>query len=391
MSNPGRVPIPRRNYLTDQAAQWIRDKISQGEWRKELPTEAALCRELQVSRVTLRRALQQLTLEGSVLTAGRGSRRRINQRRVKPRSPRTGKTIRALAPFSHWKMGAIHHAILDGLSHRIGSRSMRVEVESRPQLFSSHRPKELERLISLPDTAGWVLFFSTEPMQRWFAARGIPCVVVGRLHDDFGLPCVYPDEAVAIHAAGLLVSRGHRRIALLIAQRTSLGDRLASAAFRKQAHALGAAVQLIEYDGDPASVRRSMSSILAARPMPTACYLTCPEDSVTALCHTLKAGVAVPGQIDFLVGWDDPILDYTVPPLTRYKFDGARMGRRIGTLILQRIENRHLTDKETRFLGEFVAGGTLRESPKGDDRHLQSGDWNSSGLLSAPKTSSGIV
>ncbi|MCP5544039.1 MAG: substrate-binding domain-containing protein [Akkermansiaceae bacterium] len=361
MSLPRKSQIPRRHLLTDQTAGCIRERISEGEWSKELPTEAALCRELQVSRVTLRRALQQLTDEGLVMAAGRGVRRRINPAKVGTPGLRSGRIIRALAPFSHWKMGAVHHAILEGLSHRVDSRNFRVQFESRPQLFSSHRPAELERLIALPDTVGWVLFFSTEPMQRWFAESGVPCVVAGRLFDDFALPSAYPDnEAVAKHAAGMLVARGHRQMVFLIARQTSLGDRLASAAFREQAHSLGADAQVVEYSGDPGSVCRAMNSVLAIRPAPTAFYLTCPEDGVTVLCHALKAGISVPGQIDILIGWDDPILDYTVPALTHYRFDGAKMGRKIGTLLLHRIENRGPKARETKFLGEFFTGGTLR-------------------------------
>ncbi len=361
MPEPQRSAPPRRNLLTDQAIQWIRQRITQGEWRKELPTEATLCRELQVSRVTVRRALQQLTEEGLISTGGRGVRRRINPKSIKPKVRPSGRIIRVLAPFSHWKMGAVHHSILEGLSHRVDSRELRVEFESRPQLFTSHRPKELRRLIELPNTAGWVLFFSTQPMQRWFAKRNIPCIVAGRLHDDCNLPCAYPDnEAVAKHAAGLLVARGHRQVVFLIARQTSLGDRLAGAAFRRQAQELGATAQVVEYDGDPASVCRALNSVLAARPSPTACFLTCPEDAVTILCHALKAGISVPGQLDILVGWDDPILDYTVPGLTHYAFNGALMGKRIGTLIVNLIEGRRPRRKETRFLGEFVPGGTVR-------------------------------
>lgn len=363
MPRPPNSQIPRRYPLSEQAAEWIRQKIQQGEWSEELPTEAVLCRQLQVSRITLRRALVQLTEEGWITSRGRGVRRRINSKLALPREFPGGRIVRALAPFSHWKMGAVHHAILEGLSHRVDSRNLRVEFESRPQLFRSHRPRELERLIELPDTAGWVLFFSTEAMQRWFTQTQVPCIVAGRLYDDFRLACAFPDnEAVARHAAGLLVARGHRNLAFLIARRTSLGDRLASAAFLEQAHILGVDAQVIEYAGTPPSICRAMNSLLASRPAPTACYLTCPEDSVTALCHTLKAGVSVPGQLDFLVGWDDPILDYTMPTLAHYEFDGTRMGRRIGSMLLQQIESRAAQAKETRFLGEFAGGGTLRDT-----------------------------
>ena len=158
----------------------------------------------------------------------------------------------------------------------------------------------------------------------------------------------------------MLVARGHRQLAYLIARQTSLGDRLASEAFRDESSTLGAHPRIVEYAGGPESVCRAMESLLASKPAPTACYLTCPEDAVTVLCHALRRGISVPGQLDILVGWDDPVLESTVPALTHYRFDGARMGRKIGSLILQRIENRQPKPQQTRFLGEFFPGGTLK-------------------------------
>ncbi len=363
---PGNHPsnLPQRALLSEQTAQCIRERITLGEWHGDLPSEAALCRLFQVSRVTIRRALSQLTDEKLLQPSGQGVRRRIHPDRARPVQAPIGRTVRILAPFSDWRMGAVSHAILEGLAHRVTTKDFRVEFESRPQLFKSHRPKELESLRSLPDTAGWVLFFSTVSMQRWFVTKGIPCVVAGRLHEELALSSVYPDsEAVARHAAGLLSARGHRRIGHLMASNTSLGDRLASAAFSDQASGLGLEVQRVEYSGDPASICRAVSSLIAARPSPTALFLTCPEDGVTALCHVLRAGIAVPGKLDFLIGWDDPILDLTVPSLAHYKFDGAKMGRQIGSLILKQLEASHAKTQEIRILPEFATGDSLAGSP----------------------------
>ncbi|MBB5351494.1 LacI family transcriptional regulator [Haloferula luteola] len=357
-NDPSRIPV--RTLLSEQAARCIRERIANGEWQSQLPSESALCRTFQVSRVTLRRALQELLDEGILLEGGRGIRHRIATDFVEARRSTTGRVVRVLAPFSSWKMGAISHAILEGLSQRVATRDFRVEFESRPQLFESHRPKELEHLVQLPETAGWVLFFSTAPMQEWFAQRKTPCILAGRRHQDLGLSCVYPDiEAVARHAAGLLVSRGHRRIAHLMARHTSLGDRLAGAVFGATARELGAEVQLVEYDDNPHSICRMVSSVIASRPSPTVCYLTCPEDGVTALCHAMGAGITVPGQMEFLIGWDDPILEATVPSLAHYRFDGQKMGKQIGSLLLKQLDASVSKTQDVPILPEFSPGDSL--------------------------------
>lgn len=314
-----------------------------------------------MSRVTLRRALDQLIRAGLIIPGGRGTHHRVNtEANLEPVLSPTGNIIRVLAPFSFWKMGAVSFSIFEALSQRIAPAGLRVEFESRPRLYERNDPRELERLRALPDTLGWVLVYSTGPMQAWFKKQNVPCVVAGRLHDEIGLSCVHPDNvAISRHAAGLLISRGHRQIACLTAKITSLGDRLASLVFVEEARRIGAQVEAIEYDSDPESISRAMNLVFAARPMPTVCYLTCPEDAVCALCHTLHAGISVPKQMQFLVGLDDPILDYTVPKLAHYTFLGSVMGRELGDILLDRIANPNCSPTKTAIMAEFAPGGTL--------------------------------
>ncbi len=158
--------LPRRSLLTDQTAQCLQERIRLRSWQEGLPSEASLCREFQVSRVTLRQALDQLIRAGLIIPGGRGAHHRVNpDANLGPAPSPTGNIIRVLAPFSFWKMGAVSHSILDALSQRISPTGLRVEFESRPRLFERNNPRELERLLALPGTMGWVLVFSTGPMQ----------------------------------------------------------------------------------------------------------------------------------------------------------------------------------------------------------------------------------
>ena len=68
--------LPQRVSLVGQTVAAVREGIATGEWTGHLPGELELCERLQVSRVTLRSALRQLTREGLV-RARQGSRREI--------------------------------------------------------------------------------------------------------------------------------------------------------------------------------------------------------------------------------------------------------------------------------------------------------------------------
>ena len=67
--------LPQRVSLVTQTAQSLRESMLAGHWHGHLPGERELCARLQVSRHTLRAALQMLQREGSLEVADRQRRR----------------------------------------------------------------------------------------------------------------------------------------------------------------------------------------------------------------------------------------------------------------------------------------------------------------------------
>jgi DNA-binding GntR family transcriptional regulator len=57
--------IPKRQSLVSQTAAYLRAKFATGIWNPSLPGERRLCETLQVSRNTLRAALQNLANAGA--------------------------------------------------------------------------------------------------------------------------------------------------------------------------------------------------------------------------------------------------------------------------------------------------------------------------------------
>jgi LacI family transcriptional regulator len=351
--------LPHRISLHDQLVALLREGILASRWNDELPSEAELCREFHVSRMTLRKALAQLAVERWITLGGRGRFHGIYRKPLK-REIATARTIRVLTPFSSAGVGSIDHVLFETLSERVTKTGFRLEIEHHPQLFKSFQASKLARLDALPDTAAWVLFYATEPIQRWFASRRRPTVVAGRVHDSLPLSNIYPDTlAAARHAAGLLCSRGHGDLVYLIANLTSLGDRLASEVFVAEAQRLGARARVVNYDAGDPSVGKAMMDMLASRPRPTGYVTGASEVAITVLCHLQSAGVRVPANASVIALWDDFILDCTYPVIARYHTDGRAFGRHIGRTLLDLI--RHGTGKvrSIPIIPEFVAGGSV--------------------------------
>lgn len=359
MANAVSGEVPRRSTLTEQAAEYLRRGILGGRWAGELPSEAVLGHELQISRVTLRRALAKLLAEGWIEAGGHGRHHRIAAEIPIAVAESDARTVRVLCPFSFWEIGGMMHSILHSLANRLSASGLRLEYEQRPRLFKKHSPLELERLTRRADTAAWVLMYATEPMQRWFAVSGVPCVVDGRLHEGLHLASLAVDnEAVARQAAAQLCRRGHREIVHLIDEFTSLADRLGAEAFRDEVLRLGGRVRMIEHDPEPPAVKRAVNSFLSSRPSPTAVYLTNPDVAVTALGQLLAAGVRIPRQFEMIAGWGDPVLQRTVPTISHYGLDGSMFGRRLAEIVLQRVRRNGIREHKEAL--QFWTGGTTR-------------------------------
>ena len=351
--------IPQRNSLHDQLVELLREGIGASRWEGELPAEAELCREFQVSRMTLRKALGQLAVERWITLGGRGKRHRINRIPLK-RKYSKARTIRILTPFDSVATGSVEHLVLKTFSERLAVSGYQLRTEWHPRLFETFQPSLLARLSAHPDTAGWVLHYATESIQRWFADRDQPVVILGRGHQNIPLSSVYPDtEASARHAAGMLYSRGHREMVYLIAELTSLNDRLASEMFVAEARRLGARARIVTYKAEPEPTSRTIKDLIATKPRATGFLIGNTDVAITLLCHLQSAGIRVPGEASLIANWDDHCLNCTFPIIARYQTSGQALGTKLGTVMFDLI--RHGIGKIRSFpiLPEYVAGGTV--------------------------------
>jgi len=186
--------------LSGQVAAKIAEDIRNGTWISSLPSERVLADTLQVSRKTIRKSIAQLQQDGIIKTNRRLGHRIVSQQ---PVAKSLDPSIGLLTPEALDQLPSNTALWVDELRALLFPRGIRMRAFSSSRCFGRGFSGALSKLVAQNPQSCWVLTHSSEPMQRWFVERGVPCIVVGSCPRGMPLPSVDLDYfAVCRHAVG---------------------------------------------------------------------------------------------------------------------------------------------------------------------------------------------
>ena len=321
--NAGSASLPPYVRLADR----LRDRL-RGEGAAPgslLGTETELAREGGVSRMTARRAVQVLVDEGLVeRRAGRGV--------FVSGGDAAARSVRILVGNLLWAPAVrVVHAVQEDAP----AAGLDVSVfDARGDLAAF-----LAAVDALPGSgvAGAIVMSQhgaafNVALARLVAA-GFPFVVVDQALSDLPAPSVSSDNRAGGRlAAEALLAAGHRRLAFL-------GDLAAdTTAARAQGAADACASALVppplqfgipgrRFANWEPSIRSRVAALLRLRPRPTALVCSCDAVALHVLRALADAGVSVPRDMSVTGFDDDPIAEWSSPPLTTVRQDFSAMGR----------------------------------------------------------------
>lgn len=318
------MPSPlQRPSLVRQTACSLRAEIVRGAWSDWLPSERELAASLLIGRNTLRAALRELAAEGM----------------IEPRHGAGHRILRSACPVSGTPR-SVGLLIPEGLHSLRPNQTLWID-HLRALLMRQGFELQFHHLRRFPRDpqrhACWVLVRCPAPLQRRFARSGIACVIAGTAHPGVHLPCVDLDHrATCRHAAGILIARGHRRLAFLTRAPRYAGDLASELGFadgaRTSAHP-DVVARIVRHDDTRDGLHRALRRLLRSPQPPSALLIADPHH-----CLTVGALLASSGQtrkIALLCRDDAPFLAHLVPEPARYASAPVIFARQVFRLILK--------------------------------------------------------
>ncbi len=352
--------LPQRNTLSAQAAAILKEGIESGEWKTYLPGERELSSRLGVGIGTLRVALEQLRRE-RVIKSSPGKRHTIIAKQGLLRSV-VAKRVVLLTPQPLHLLQGLVVFWMDSLREQLANAGYQLEVHSGPALYHRQPGSILEAFATQLRPIGWILYLSTVSMQKWFSARGLPCIVVGSRHPQILLPAVDIDHrAVARHAVGLFRARGHRRIVFLAPNLGLAGDKFSEEGFLEGLRTGGGSIEgrVIHYAPTTRGICSKLDQCIKQPERPTAFLVGRPLHALTVVSYLISRGLRVPADAAVISRDDELSLMHLVPSVARYSCNSTVFAKQISRLVLKMVHVGVVKSSQHFQMPDFVSGETL--------------------------------
>ncbi len=352
--------IPKRLSLVAQTVDSLCEGIERGHWQKFLPGERELCEILQVSRRTLRPALEELQRKGWIEVSGR-KRRRIKSKRGKKAESVRKKVIGILMPESFLAMPSRISFVMDTLRDKLTMAGCIVQIHINPACFTNNPGRVLAQFVAEHPANVWIVLSAHEPMQRWFARQQLKCLILGSCAPGISLPSVDVDfHATCHHAAGLLWRKGHRRIALILHKGVYGGDIASEDGLRDglKGHQ-DAQVQVLRHDSTTANVCALLDECLRSSHQPTAYLVGGALHAMTVAMHLMHKGKRLSKDVSVLSRDHDHLLDATSPSIAHYAIQPAQFAGRVALAVRQLAETNTVPTEAIRLMPAFVPGKSI--------------------------------
>ncbi len=356
--------IPKRLSLSAQAAAAIRKAMEQGTWEGHLPSERRLCEMFQISRPTIRTALHLLAKEG-LIEIRQGRRNRL----LAPPAPAPREQNRLVGLVTHGPVSHMSLTAYQGISEmraHLAQHGFATEILICPPRSAPAQRRKLEEFVRRNRVFCCVLLSVSRDVQAWFAERSLSSLVLGSCHPQIKLPSLDVDyRSVCRHAAGIFLSKGHRRLALIVPNSGMAGDLASEEGFREaisQRKSIDdARAILVRHNGTAQNIGAKLDALFNSAHAPTALLVAKPQHVFIVLIYLLKRGLTMPDTISFIARDHDHLFETVIPPISHYTAKEDTFSHRLSRLMLQMVSQGYLAPEPNLIFPRYFPGGTVKQ------------------------------
>ncbi len=357
------IPIPQ--YFQFQT--WLVDQIEQGIYKPDdkIPTEDEFMRMTGLARSTIRQAIQNLVVQGYLVR-----KRRLGTFVTVP--PSSSGKLNIIGILVHDIRSGYAPEFLRGAGDEAAKNNYSIILCNTDDLYSR---AEFHANRLLDHGAKGIIFMPTASsderniqLVERFRRRSIPVVTVDRKIPNYEVDSVTTDNFHgAYELTKLLISQGHRRIAITLSTRVSSEvERLEGYKKALADHNIPIDPSLIitneerfiekhylQYAKFILSQREKFSAIVAG------------HDRIAYIIYTVadEMGIRIPEDIS-IVGYDDLLFHNSHPlELTTVHQPIYEMGQEAMKLLLQRIEGKSFETKNIVLRSKVVVRKSVLPFP----------------------------
>lgn len=237
-----------------------------------------------------------------------------------------------------------------------------------PEIFHLKNPdRHLEQLVETNPSSAWILFISSEAIQRWFCQRGIPTFLYELPFPGVELPFVASDwEGAAFHAGVQLLRQGHRKIGIFEYKERRPGLLAMENGLKRALASTGKDGRLMVFKDDhsTASVARSLEAAFSRGDKPTALVLSRAAQLLTCYSWLASQGIRVPADVSVVSLANDSWFKDLHPAVCHYQPASTLMSRNIADRVLELVATGQVTRKSLRVDLEYLPGATIGPAPR---------------------------
>lgn len=346
--------------VVEQLAAYLRESISKGELRGNMPGIRSLAGTLGVSSNTVTATMEQLEREGYVQPQGHGRRSKI----VLPEGADRPRFRVTLLPYERADIQLDH--VLE-IQQRLREEGHDVRVAEKSLVELGMKTGRIARMVKRTETDAWVVFSASQEILEWFVSHSVPTFALFGRFRQLPIAASGLDKVPAFRAAiRRLVELGHRRIVMLQPRHNrepmpALLVREALAEMEEHGIRTGA-YNLPDWEQSPAGLRKRLDSLFASSP-PTAIILDRPNELIGAQIYLAQRGILAPRDVSLICD-DDPAFEWCEPSVSCIRWRSGPWVRRISTWIGNVAKGKE--DLRQGFTkAEFVEKATVGPAPAG--------------------------